>query len=185
MALRRRPGRSRDELHRVYREHVDAVFAFLSYSVDRVTAEDLTASTFERVIRSWKRFDPARGSERTWVLTIARNLLIDHYRSASHRSTVSTDDHPGLLDRLTDDSHPLQRRLSAQELARLLAPLNEREREVLALRYAADLSTAEVAELLNLTVANVQQISSRSLRRLRASLEGEEPDRSGQGQRLT
>ena len=40
-------------------------------------------------------------------------------------------------------------------------------------------------DLKNLTVANVQQISSRSLRRLRASLEGEEPDRSGQGQRLT
>ena len=163
-----------DEPQRVYQDHVDAVYAFLAYSVDRATAEDLTAVTFERVVRSWQRFDPERGSERTWVLAIARNLLTDHFRAHRRREAASTDEHPLLLDRLVDDSHPLEARLSAQELARLLAPLGEREREILALRYAADLTTAQIAEMLGLTEANVQQINSRSLRRLRALFEAGE-----------
>ena len=179
--MRRRVAGPASEVQRVYRQHVDAVYAFFGYSVDRATAEDLTAATFERVVRSWKRFDRSRGSERTWVLAIARNLLTDHFRAHRHREAVSTDEHPALLDRLVEDSEPLTGRLGAEELARWLAPLGEREREVLALRYAADLTTAEIADLLGLTAANVQQINSRSLRRLR-SLFG---SRGDQGQRLT
>ena len=181
MDLRRRLTRTAEELPRVYRDHVDAVYAFLAYSVDRATAEDLTAATFERVVRSWKRFDARLGSERTWVLAIARNLLTDHFRSHRRREAVSTDEYPALLDRLVDDPGPLTERLTAEELGRWLEPLGEREREILALRYAADLSTAEIAELLGLTVANVQQINSRSLRRLRSLFES----RDDQGQRLT
>ncbi len=179
--MRRRVGGSSDELRRVYRENVDATFAFLAYSVDRATAEDLTSATFERVVRSWRGFDPRLGSERTWVLAIARNLLTDHFRAHRHRDVVSTDEHPALLNRLVEDLHPLKGRLTAQELARWLAPLGERERQILALRYAADLTTAEIARLLGLTDANVQQINSRSLRRLRTLFESGE----GQGQRLT
>lgn len=179
MDVRRRLGRTSEELPRVYRDHFDAVYAFLAYSVDRATAEDLTASTFERVVRSWKRFDERRGSERTWVLAIARNLLTDHFRAHRRREAVSTDEHPALLDRLVDEEEPLAERLTAEQLAGWLAPLGDREREVLALRYAADLSTAEIASLLGLTAANVQQINSRSLRRLRSLLES----RGDQGQR--
>jgi RNA polymerase sigma factor (sigma-70 family) len=57
------------------------------------------------------------------------------------------------------------------ELARALAGLADREREILALRYGAELTGPEIAELTGLKLANVQQIVSRSLRRLRASLE--------------
>jgi RNA polymerase sigma factor (sigma-70 family) len=179
--VRRRLAVPAEELRRVYRDHVDAVYAYLAYSVDRGAAEDLTAATFERVVRSWGRFDARRGSERTWVLAIARNLLTDHFRAGRHRTAVSTDEHPGLLDRLVDDGEPLAAQLTAEELARWLAPLGQREREILALRYAADLTTAEIAGMLGLTDANVQQINSRSLRRLRALFESH----GNQGQRLT
>src|SRR5207237_7463983 len=67
---------------RVYDEHLGRVYGFLAYRVeDRYTAEDLTQATFERALRAWSRFDPRRASERTWLLTIARNLLIDHARA--------------------------------------------------------------------------------------------------------
>jgi RNA polymerase sigma-70 factor (ECF subfamily) len=165
----RLPGRrlSRDEeLRRVYHEHLRAVYAFLAYSVPAATAEDLTAATFERVIRAWDRFDPAKASERTWILTIARNLLADHFRRQQHRAAVSLDEHPGLLDALKSDDWE-SRRLSEDELRGWLAHLKEREQQVLALRYGADLPAEEVAELLDLSPANVHQIVSRALRRLR------------------
>ena len=58
-------------------------------------------------------------------------------------------------------------------LERALAELGEREREIIALRFGGDLSGPEIAQLTDLTLANVQQILSRSLRRMRASLEGD------------
>ena len=163
---RRHAGSSSDELRRVYREHVSAVFAFFAYAVSRETAEDLTATTFERVIRAWSGYDAQRGPERAWVLAIARNLLTDHYRRQSHRDTVSTDQHPLLLDTLSSDDW-IERRLTHAELHGWLEQLGQREREILALRYGADLRATEIAELTGLTAANIHQIVSRSLRRLR------------------
>jgi RNA polymerase sigma factor (sigma-70 family) len=163
---RQRPASPDDELRRVYREHVSAVYAFFGYSVSRETAEDLTSSTFERVIRSWKGYDPGRGPERAWVLTIARNLLTDHYRRQRHRTTISTDAHPALLETLSTDDW-VQGRLSHADLHDWLSRLGLREREILALRYGADLRAAEIAALTGLSPANVHQIVSRSLKRLR------------------
>lgn len=144
-----------------------AVYAFLGYSVDRETAEDLASTTFERVVKAWHRFDPELASERTWVLAIARNALTDHFRRQRHRVTVSMDEHPTIVDTLVAADDPLARQLTTEGLVAWLGQLGERERTVLALRYGADLPAAEIAETLNLTEGNVHQIISRSLRRLR------------------
>ncbi len=156
-----------DDLSRLYREHVGAVYGFFAYSLRGPAAEDLTSATFERVLRSWAAYDARKGSERGWILAIARNLLVDHYRRQSHRDAVSTDEHPALLEGLTTGEEPLQRALDADELRGWLSVLGEREQQILALRYAADLPAAEIAVIVGLTSANVHQILSRSLRRLR------------------
>jgi RNA polymerase sigma-70 factor (ECF subfamily) len=166
-------------LHRVYREHVDAVYAFFAYAVSAPAAEDLTASTFERVVRAWPRYDSAKAGERTWILAIARNLLTDHYRRSRHRDAVSLDEHPVLLDAFGAEGGWEDRRLDQAELRTWLNVLGERDREVLALRYAADLPAEDIARLLDLTAANVHQIISRSLRRLRERAEAS--DRSPAG----
>ena len=77
MRFARRPLPA-DELHRVYREHVSAVYAFFAYSVSHHVAEELTSATFERGVRHWSRFDPSRAQDRAWILAIARTLLTDH-----------------------------------------------------------------------------------------------------------
>jgi RNA polymerase sigma factor (sigma-70 family) len=159
--------RDEHELRRVYEQHVDAVYAFFAYAVRKEAAEDLTASTFERVIGAWRRYDAARAGERTWILSIARNLLTDHYRRESHRRGASLDEHPGLLESLRSDEDWVQRRLDQDELRGWLSVLSEREREVLALRYGADLQAADIGRLLELSPANVHQIISRALRTLR------------------
>ena len=161
-----RSGRSADELLEVYRDNVDAVYAFFSYSVSHETAEDLTAATFERVVRSWSRFNPETAGPRTWILAIARNLLADHFRRQSHRNAISLDEHPALAASLASSDDPAARLLSTDTVRDWLARLEPREREVLALRFAADLPAADVARQLGLSEANVHQISSRAVRRL-------------------
>jgi RNA polymerase sigma factor (sigma-70 family) len=164
-----------DELDAVYREHVGSIYGFFSYSVGRDVAEDLTAATFERVVRSWGRFDASRSGERTWIFAIARNLLTDYLRSQRHRSGPSLDEHPALLDTLASQStasteDPVQRTLNAEAVSGWLGQLRPREREVLALRYCADFSVAEIARIMQFTEANVHQICSRALRRLRSTV---------------
>jgi RNA polymerase sigma-70 factor (ECF subfamily) len=173
---RQRPAPSADALETVYREYVSAVYGFFSYSVGPDVAEDLTAATFERVIRSWGQFDAARSSERTWIFTIARNLLTDHWRWRRHRRGPSLDANPELVESVACSDDPLARSLERDALKGWLGQLGPREREVLALRYVADLSVPEIAECLDLSVANVHQICSRSLRRLRSTVTGATED---------
>lgn len=150
----------------IYERHVWQVYAFHAYRVrSKETAEDLTQLTFERALRAWERYDPARASPLTWLLVIARNLLIDHARAdrSSGQVPLDTERHgepvpapelPGL----------------SPALAGALDELGDREREILALRFGADLRGPEIAEITGLSLANVQQILSRSLRQLRGVL---------------
>ncbi|MBJ7473402.1 MAG: RNA polymerase sigma factor [Solirubrobacteraceae bacterium] len=147
---------------------MDAVFGFFAYSLGRQAAEDLTATTFERVIRHWGRYDARRASERTWILVIARNTLIDHYRRQSHRQTTSFDEHPLLLESLAEHDDPLAQSLADDAFEQRLQSLGPREREILAMRFGGDLSGAEIAAAMELSEANVHQIISRSLKKLRA-----------------
>jgi RNA polymerase sigma-70 factor (ECF subfamily) len=167
-----------EELRRVYRIHVRRVYAFFAYSVGSSQAEDLTSQTFERVVGSWERFDATKAGERTWILAIARNLLIDHYRREGARPTRSLDDEPALLERLVATADRMNSLIDAQSLAQWLNALNERDRTVLALRFAADLTTEEIATELELTTDNVHQIVSRSLRRLRELSTDRQPPRT-------
>jgi RNA polymerase sigma-70 factor (ECF subfamily) len=155
---------------RVYEEQIWAVYGFLAYRCsDRATAEDLTQATFERALRAWSRFDPRRASERTWLLAIARNLLIDHARSSRSVPAAEIDEQA-----LPTVPGPEEQTAGSPELAAALELLSLRDREVLALRFGGDLTGAEIAAMLDLSLANVQQILSRTLRKLRESL-GETP----------
>jgi RNA polymerase sigma factor (sigma-70 family) len=160
----------RAEFADVYDRHVWHVYGFFGYRVNsRHEAEDLTQLTFERALRAWKRFDPSRASPLTWLLAIARNLLIDHFRRSGPVPVDPLDDLPELVGSVEDPAVGL-----APDLERALDALGDRDREVIALRYGGDLTGPEIAEITGLTLANVQQILSRSLRRLRAQLQGED-----------
>ena len=157
-------------MREAYRDNVKAVYAYVAYHVPAHVAEDVTAATFERVVRSWHTFDPRRGNLRTWILAIARNVLADHYRDARIHRSLSLDEHPELADRAGAIAEPVAIRDELETLKEWLSVLNERQREVLALRYGADLKPAEIAAQLELSEANVYQILSRGLRRLREAM---------------
>src|ERR1700685_4437837 len=151
---------------RVCEDHVWRVYGFLAYRArDRETAEDLTQATFERALRAWSRFDPRRASENTWLLAIARNLLIDHHRRDRSRQHQPIDE-----ELVPTVEGPEQHLGASPELIEALGQLAERDREVLALRFGGDLTGPEIAAMLDLSLSNVQQILSRSLRKLRGLL---------------
>jgi RNA polymerase sigma-70 factor (ECF subfamily) len=156
-----------------YDEQVQNVFGFFAYRVSRPEdAQDLTQRTFERALKAWPRFDPDRAPVGAWLLSIARNLLIDHYRADTSSRNQSLDEVPE--DRLGSEAASSDLGLDPA-LAEALEGLSPRDREIIALRFGGDLTGPEIAELTGLTLANVHQILSRSLRRLRGVLEERPP----------
>jgi RNA polymerase sigma-70 factor (ECF subfamily) len=163
-----RTSMRRADFDRVYSEHAQAVYGFLAYRTgDRILAQDLLADTFEAALRSRRLFDRARGSERTWLMSIALNRLRDHARrraaEARAYERVSAGDAGGAdpgLDAVADRDYVM----------RALAGLSEEERECLALRFGADLTLKEIAAALDEPESTVEGRVYRGLRKLREEL---------------
>ena len=101
-------------------------------------------------------------------MSIANNLLIDHYRRDRTSAQEPIEDHQFAASssrKMTDVG-------LSPEIAAALEELGERERQLIALRFGGELTGPEIAELTGLSLANVQQILSRSLRKVRAKLLG-------------
>jgi RNA polymerase sigma factor (sigma-70 family) len=159
----------RDRFERLYEEHAQGLFGFLAYRTgDRALAEDLLGDTFERVLTARRRYDPRRASEKTWLYSIALNLLRDHARRASAESRA--------LERV--EARPAPRVEGPDEIAerdslqRALATLSDEEREAVALRYGADLTVPEMARALGEKHTTVEGRVYRAIRKLRAELGG-------------
>lgn len=163
-----------DEFARIYETEVEYVYGFHAYRTGfREVAEDLTQTTFERALAAWDRFDSNRASPRTWLLAIANNLLADHYRRSEHRLNRRFSDTELEGDAFQDPtSRDSDLEISAG-LANALGELDERSRRLIALRFGADLTGPEIAEMTELSLANVQQILSRAIRQLRELLDPE------------
>lgn len=159
----------------MYEEQVERVYAYFAYRLrSHADAEDLTQLTFERALQAWDRFDPERASAKTWVIAIARNALTDHRRRGRHRSGPSLSAGEVREVDLPSQPGPDADLGISPELVRALGRLSRRERGLVALRFGAELRGPEIAELVDMSVANVHQGLSRALRKLRRILERDE-----------
>jgi RNA polymerase sigma-70 factor (ECF subfamily) len=158
---------------RLYRELFPAVFGFVHFRVgDAHLAEDLTATVFERALAKLATVrEPDR--VRAWLFSIARNVVTDERR---RRRPAAQLDAAETLEHLWIDS-PERLALDRDEWRRLvgyLTELDDRDREILGLRFAAGLSNREAAEILRLSEANVAQITHRAVVKLRRRFAHEE-----------
>jgi RNA polymerase sigma-70 factor (ECF subfamily) len=157
--LRQDPFANPDQL-------IARLYAYVAYRVgDGPDAEDITSETFARALRYRDGFDPRRGDAVGWIIGIGRRCIADHF--AERRDLGGELPEVAAPGDVADDS---VRRI---ELAQALATLEDRDRELVSLRYGADLSAKQIAELLGLRVNTVEVALHRVLRRLRGVLEPE------------
>jgi RNA polymerase sigma-70 factor (ECF subfamily) len=139
------------------------VYAYVAYRVsDRSEAEDITSDTFERALRYRDSFDAQRGDPVAWLLGIARNCIYD--------ARLRPRPIPAEPEERRGDA--IDERVAVRvDLARALAALSDRDRELLALRYGADLRPREIAELLDQRTNAVEVALTRARTRLAAALD--------------
>ena len=160
LPLRPRPA-ARPLFADVAERHLDDVYRYLLvFTRDATLAEDLAAETFERALRSWRRFDPRRAAPRTWLCTIARNVALDHFRAERRRLAR---EHAATEPQREVDAPELG---LSPELEAALAHLSAADREVIALRIVLELEPDAAARLLGISTTACTTRLSRALKRL-------------------
>src|SRR4051794_8127015 len=153
----------------LYREARDDVFAYAATLLrDRAAAEDVTAMAFERAYkRRASRYDARRGSPRAWLFGIVRNAALDELR---HRKRAASTEIPAPApDPAPDEAAELAAERDAVRAA--LSRLPSRDREVIALKYHADLSNAEIAAVLGISPTNAGTLLHRAMTKLREAVD--------------
>jgi RNA polymerase sigma-70 factor (ECF subfamily) len=147
-------------------QHLDDIYGYLTwFTGDRFVAEDLAGETFERALKLWHRYDPARGSPRTWLCQVARTVALDHFRSERRRlrreelASVPERFEERLVEGLSPELESAMQRLTAGE------------REVIVLRVVLDLDAASAAHVLGISPTNCTTRLNRALKKLEEALD--------------
>ena len=144
-------------------EHLDDVYRYLLYVTGNAhLAEELAAETFERALKRWRRFDPRRGSARTWLCQLARGTALDHFRAEGRRrrreeayaAEAGSTEEPVFGEGLSPALEAAVRSLSAAE------------REVVVLRVVMELDGETTASVLGIRPSAVSTRLSRALQKL-------------------
>jgi DNA-directed RNA polymerase specialized sigma24 family protein len=144
----------------VAESELDAVHRYLLFLTgNRTVAEDLTGATFEKAFRTWRRFDPRRGTPRAWLCRIARSAALDHFRSEERR--LRREERYAHGAPVVDDPA-----LGPSALESALMQLSPAEREVVALRVLLELDGPTTARVLGISVTACSTRLSRALKRL-------------------
>jgi RNA polymerase sigma factor (sigma-70 family) len=145
--------------------HLDDVYGYLAwFTGDRAAADELTGATFERALRLWHRFDPARGSVQTWLCQVARTVALDHFRSERRRTRrEELAAVPERIDvRFAEGLSP--------DLEAALGVLSAGEREVIALRIVLDVDAGTASRVLGISTTNCTTRLNRALKKLEEAL---------------
>ena len=168
--LTRVAERDREAFEVLYHRYVRSIFGLaLRRLRDRTRAEDAVQETFAAIWRSAGSYKPERGPAAPWLYAIARNAIVDRFRS----QVDTTAEVPELV---SGDAGPADRAESSfvsWRVHRALEELPQREREVVELAYWSGLSQSEVADYLNIPLGTVKTRTRSALARLADVLGGE------------
>ncbi len=161
-------GGNRDALGMLYERYVNRIFTYVYYRTHhRATAEDIVSQTFLRALEKIASYDPNKGVFSAWLHRIARNLIIDHFRSV--RPMQSIEDAWGLPDD-DDVTHQVDANLKVDTIRLLLQQLSAEQREIVLLRLWHGYSFAEIGEILGKSEDSCKMACSRALSKIRAEV---------------
>ena len=154
----------------LYRDARDDVYAYAATLLrDRAAAEDVAAAAFERAYRRRGRYDARKGSPRAWLFGIARNAALDELRRRGRQAQLTSEPQDaGAAAELEEAAESALRRTV---LRTALAQLPGRDRELIALKYHAELSNPEIAEVIGVSVTNAGTLVHRAMTKLRETFD--------------
>lgn len=158
----------------IYDHYFPQIYNYIRYRVeDAATTDDLTAIVFEKALVGLFRYRPDKAPFGAWLFSIARHTVTDHLRGKQRRVWLSLD---AVAYRASDRQSPEYIAIENDTHQRLLdavQQLDERERDIIALKFGASMTNRRIAEVTGLSESNVGVVVYRAIRKLRGMI-GEE-----------
>ena len=162
------------DFEHIFEMYYKRVYNYYYYRVqNQHIAEDLTSQLFEKVMTKIESYSKSKGNFEVWLFAIARNVMNDYFRHQKKYPWTSFD---SVLEEICKDSNPEEMICQAEEVKELLTivkTLKEKERNIIAYKFGANLKNREVADLLGISEKNVSVILCRTLKKLKVKLEEE------------
>ena len=158
----------------LYDRYVDTVFRFVYFRVnDRTLAEDFTSETFLRALRRISTISYQGRDIGAWFITIARNIILDHMKSARHRLEVTTADTIEGNDREQSTEDAVLGALQSEHLMAAVKKLGDEQRECVMLRFIQGFSVSETAAVMGKNDGAIKALQHRAVRKLAELVGGE------------
>jgi len=162
---------AREAFVKLYEQHFPKVFRYISYRVNNVQlAEDLTSETFAKALTGFSSYRSDKASFSTWLMSIARHVVTDHYRVSSKRQTISLEKAAEMSSAPSEEE--ASREEERQRLQVCMAGLPQQEQEIISLKFGAELTNRQISKMLGLSESNVGTKLYRAVRKLRESFRG-------------
>ena len=159
---------------KLYDRYVDMVFRFIYFRVnDRALAEDFTSETFLRALRRISTISYQGRDIGAWFITIARNIVLDHLKSARHRLELTTADTIEGKEHVASTEEAVLDVLQSERLMQAVAQLGDEQRECVMLRFVHGLSVNETAKVMGKNDGAIKALQHRAVRKLADLIGGE------------
>ena len=165
-------GNPKDDFSKIYDQFVDRIYRFIFLKVSsRDVAEDLTSDTFLRCWNVYKNDQKGIENNQAFLYKIARNLVIDHYRSKGKAKIVPIDDYP-IIDTSGNIPESMNKKSDMDNVRAVLAGLNNSDyQDVITMHYVDDLSVPEIAEIMDKSEGTVRVLLHRALKSVKDKIE--------------
>jgi RNA polymerase sigma-70 factor (ECF subfamily) len=164
----------------LYDRYFLRIYNYIRYrGVERSQAEDITADVFERALIAFDQYDPNIAPFTVWIFSIARNLIIDWFRTHNKSNLASLYDQDDLL---SSDPSPEQALINDQDHSELISAimrLEDRDQDILSLKFGSLLSNRAISKLTGFSETHIAVIIYRAIRKLRKMLETREHVHNG------
>lgn len=138
-----------DAFSKYYKEFMPAVYGYvyMRTSQNRAIAEDMVSEIFTKAVENFDQFDEKKGAFKSWIFQIARNYLIDHFRSKKNQKTESLDEIANYIKDPNDPQKDTKDSIEKELVGKVINTLPEDKKELIILRYFSGYSIEEIAEI--------------------------------------
>ncbi|RNB77959.1 sigma-70 family RNA polymerase sigma factor [Brevibacillus panacihumi] len=161
-----------DEFSQIYEMYFNRVYKYICYRINNhYEAEDLCSQVFETVITKYHTFSEEKARFDVWLFAITRNTVTDYFRSRKKRFHFSLDSITELILSKPSPEELAIRDDEHQAMFQAMVKLRDKERNIIAMKFAAGLKNSEIAELMGVSESNIGVVVYRIINKLRKYLE--------------